>query len=184
MNDVISPPREVIKLMRIDVGALLEQESGIMDFAVDGKLDEFVTNGDSWKLPWSVHVEGTISNSDGILNMKGIITGAILLRCDRCLETFVWPLFIKLEEEFAHTAVSDGDVLNIYDGNYLDIDSIIYNDIVLEIPMKSLCTLECKGLCQKCGANLNYQRCECECENADIRLAGLSNWFDKNGGER
>jgi|GEM_PF-928045 len=170
-------------MMRIDVSALLEENGGAMDFAVDGNLNQLVEATDNWSMPWDIHVEGNISNSNGILNMTGIITGAILLKCDRCLETYAWPLFLKIKEEFAKKAISADDDINVYEGDTLYIDDIIYSDIVLEIPMKSLCTIECKGLCPNCGAELNYGDCGCKKDEVDIRLAGLNGWLERVGGE-
>lgn len=176
---IIAFPMKGGDLMRIDVNSLLEEEIGIMDFCVEGMLDRLVAKDDMWRLPWPIQVKGTISNSGGILNMKGAIAGFALLKCDRCLEPFAWPLFVNIEEEFAHEPSSDGDDLNIYEGSYLDIDDIIYNDLVLALPMKFLCTLECKGLCPECGTNLNYQRCQCEAKT-DMRLIGLGEWLERN----
>ncbi|SUY61625.1 ribosomal protein L32 family protein [Clostridium sporogenes] len=58
----------------------------------------------------------------------------------------------------------------------IDVTEVIENNIIIELPIKRLCKKNCKGLCQQCGANLNFSKCKCE-KDIDPRLAKLKDFF-------
>jgi uncharacterized protein len=65
------------------------------------------------------------------------------------------------------------------DRDELFIDEIIVDNIILSLPIKTLCSETCKGLCPICGQNLNEGDCDCEIENIDPRLQKLKDFYDK-----
>ena len=67
----------------------------------------------------------------------------------------------------------DYDNYIVFENNSLDLDELVGEEIQLFLPAKMLCKEDCRGLCQKCGKNLNYEKCECAKE-IDPRLAALS----------
>ena len=67
----------------------------------------------------------------------------------------------------------DYDDYIVVENNVLDLDELVNEECQLFLPAKMLCKEDCKGLCQKCGKNLNYEKCECAKE-IDPRLAALS----------
>ena len=105
--------------------------------------------------------------------LEGKVTGKILVRCDRCLEEveyFINPnfrLFLKqspppldIERE-----LSKDELLEDYiETEEFDTDPILREQIYLSLPMKFLCKQECKGMCPRCGTNLNKENCSCEPE--------------------
>lgn len=120
-----------------------------------------------------VHVTANISNKTGIVTMKGIAKVSCITQCDRCLndinEVFtvdLYHIFVKdLEQE------DDGSFIVLPD-MMLDVEMLIHDDILLQLPYQHLCNENCKGLCPKCGQNLNEGSCSCE-EDIDPRLAVL-----------
>ena len=64
-----------------------------------------------------------------------------------------------------------------YDDDLLDLEDYIYNEVISSLPMKTLCHKDCKGLCPKCGANLNTESCDCIQEEIDPRLEKLKDFF-------
>ncbi|MFB0520802.1 MAG: DUF177 domain-containing protein, partial [Desulfatiglandales bacterium] len=89
---------------------------------------------------------------------------------DRCLELYGWDLSTDfmvylLMSPFRgelEVELSEDDLnLDFIDGKFLDSDQIIKEQIILSVPMKTLCTPKCKGLCPICGCNLNMTRCSC-----------------------
>jgi len=62
-----------------------------------------------------------------------------------------------------------------YEGEVVDLSPLIYEQIMLQIPMKILCSEACKGLCPQCGANLNVGNCDCRKDQGDERFAVLRN---------
>ena len=60
----------------------------------------------------------------------------------------------------------------------LDISEIVETSIISTLPIKRVCKEDCKGLCQECGCNLNYNTCSCNKEDVDIRFESLRGLFD------
>jgi uncharacterized protein len=105
---------------------------------------------------------------------EGLIKGVLEVRCDRCLGNFNRDLEISFRSFFAlpNEAASeteqelDDEDLNIEFrvGVEIDVFDVIREQVLLDLPMKRLCTEECKGLCKKCGSDLNQGPCDCEAE--------------------
>lgn len=95
-------------------------------------------------------------NDEIILYTK--ITGKFLAACDRCLEEFCYTINLK------NTRKIDLEEF----GSKYDIKEEIRQNIVMSFPMKFLCGSSCMGLCQKCGKNLNYEKCNCN--DRDVRI--------------
>jgi len=102
--------------------------------------------------------------------VEGSLSAGLLLRCDRCLEPYSWDLtkdfriYLSISPFKGELEVelSEDDLnLDFIDGNLLDPDQIIKEQLILNVPMKTLCTMECKGLCPICGCNLDMKRCSC-----------------------
>jgi len=102
--------------------------------------------------------------------VEGFLSTRLLLRCDRCLEPYSWDLSMDFRIYLSispfkgelEVELSEDDLdLDFIDGNLLDPDQIIKEQIILNVPVKTLCTTECRGLCSICGCNLNITRCSC-----------------------
>jgi uncharacterized protein len=111
---------------------------------------------------------------------------SIDIQCGRCLE----PLIIPVNSEFKYTLTPAPeeaesteievslDEVNVgyYQEDEMDLEPIVLEQIVLQIPIKPLCREECKGLCPQCGADLNVETCDCRTNAGDLRLAVLKNF--------
>lgn len=103
--------------------------------------------------------------------------------CAKCLEaTKGWDkgkVGIQLMKESTELLaeekeLSDDDMGICYiEGDEIDLDEIIRQEVVFNLPVRVVCSDDCKGLCQYCGANLNQGRCKCE-TNADPRWTALN----------
>lgn len=94
--------------------------------------------------------------------------------CDRCSSSLTESYLM----DFSHVLVSslageDDSELILVENYMLDIDELALSDILLELPMKHLCSDDCKGLCPMCGKNLNEEQCGCKEDTCDPRLAVL-----------
>lgn len=104
------------------------------------------------------------------ISVEGSLSTRLRLRCDRCLEPYAWDLsndfrvFLSLAQ-FAgelDLELSEDDLnLEFIHGNLLELDQIIKEQVILSLPMKTLCSGECRGLCPTCGCNLNLTTCSC-----------------------
>jgi uncharacterized protein len=118
--------------------------------------------------------------------VRGQLSGHLELACSRCLESFTSPVATDFdlllvpgpgpgaaaaEEEELSQADLD---LDYYTGEVVDLESLLREQIILLIPVKPLCDEACKGLCPKCGANLNSETCHCRPEAVNSPFADLA----------
>jgi len=111
----------------------------------------------------------------GGLLVRGTVKSQLGLECVRCLEPFVLPITLELEETFRLPGTGPKlDVsYTVSDGGWLDLAPLLREQAWVVIPIKPLCNSDCKGLCPQCGANLNLGSCTCERVKVDPRLALL-----------
>ena len=74
------------------------------------------------------------------------------------------------EENDEYLVVPDGLV---------NLDELVYADVVLELPSKNVCSEDCRGLCECCGANLNHGACGCKKPSVDPRLSALQDLLEQ-----
>lgn len=118
-----------------------------------------------------------VRTADGIL-VRGKLTTAVELQCDRCLEPFTQKVEFEIEEEF-HPAIDmstgarlpcDEQETRIDEHHIIDLTELMRQSIFLALPMHPLCRIGCLGLCDRCGQNLNEGPCDCKESMVDPRL--------------
>jgi uncharacterized protein len=107
--------------------------------------------------------------------VRGQLRSQIQLECARCLETFGQPLDLHLEAQFGLPPINPqrGPIFLMGVNGILDLTEALREQIVLDLPMRSLCRPDCRGLCVQCGKNLNEGPCDCVEEGIDPRLVEL-----------
>ncbi|WP_462326175.1 YceD family protein [Desulfobaculum sp.] len=108
--------------------------------------------------------------------IQGSVTGRVSIPCDRCMERAVVDVEqdFDIYEEIGDTDETDEPRMREEGGIVvLDAGAILWEQFVLALPVKPLCSPECKGLCPQCGINLNTGECSCESESGDPRMAAL-----------
>jgi uncharacterized protein len=105
----------------------------------------------------------------------GSLEGKLILECSRCLENFPYNIKIDIDKNI--------EINEVKDLKRFDVNEMLEKDIFLSLPIKSLCSEDCKGLCSQCGQNLNDGECDCDNENIDPRLAELKNFYNEDGNE-
>ena len=122
--------------------------------------------------------EGVIANSADLLTLRGEIRAVMLCECDRCCRRFEktvdLPLDVRLAAELEDEEDPDYYLLR---GDELDIDDLLESSFILGMDTTVLCREDCKGLCPKCGADLNEGDCGCRAD-PDPRLAVLEQLLD------
>ena len=103
-----------------------------------------------------VGFSGTLTNMNGMLELDGHLKIAYRTACYRCLKPIEGKLDIRIRESFINEKQS-ADEIDAYalEGKLLNTDKVFEDNIILNLPMKQVCTVDCKGLCPKCGINLN-----------------------------
>ena len=148
------------------------------DISYESKEDSFFFDNEKIEFASNLIVNGNIEYDAGLIILRGKVKTNLKLTGSRCLDTFIYPIDIDIEERFTNDDSNlDEDVIFVK-GDEIDITEIVENAIISSLPIKKLCKEDCKGLCQKCGCNLNHETCSCENDDVDIRFAGLKALFN------
>ena len=126
-----------------------------------------------------VLVEGCVTNHAGALVLEGTARSVLELQCDRCGKTFSREHVVVLDNLVAQELEDEeNDDILLLEGTELDLDEAAGTAFILAMDTKNLCSDDCKGLCAKCGADLNLGPCGCG-PDVDPRLAALAQLLDK-----
>jgi uncharacterized protein len=137
-------------------------------------------------------VSGSVTKTGSRLLLSAGIDCRISVSCGRCLRRFDLPVRTRFDLVFhrgerAHVpeGMDEDDFIQLTDATAYryDIYPRVKEAIILEMPMKFLCSEDCRGLCAKCGANLNEGDCGCAKEDGDPRWDALRNIFDETADE-
>lgn len=126
-----------------------------------------------------VHVSGTVRNMAGALLLEGEAAAPMELVCDRCLKPFSQDLRVPVSTLLAEELEDEeNDAILLLENGEVDLAEAFTTAVILNMDAKHLCSEDCKGLCAKCGANLNDGPCQCRPE-VDPRLAALAQLLDR-----
>lgn len=147
-----------------------EGESVTLDTAAD--FSGFELNG-VYPFTSPVKIDGKITNRAGIVSLSARACFVFEAPCDRCACDVRREMTVPVEHLLAASLnhEEDDDYLLVEDLT-LDVDDLVLTDILLSLPMKFLCSEDCKGLCAQCGKNLNEGSCGCT-KAVDPRLEAL-----------
>jgi uncharacterized protein len=176
--------------MFLDVNELAVRKTRIRKSYAPGTLD---FHSGEFRQVEPLEVRATAELVDGQIRIYGNLHTRVELVCARCLDTVVeeisrdFDLFyrpmtsIAHDEEF-HLGLDDTEIA-FFEGDGLFLADVLAEQVNLALPMKVICSSDCRGLCPHCGANLNNEECRCEKNGGDPRLAPLArlkqDWFKK-----
>ncbi len=169
-----------IEKMILDLSTIVNVDGKKLDF--DGQLDFSGINEQGVSFISPVSVCGRISNIGGSLELTATAKMQLRFECDRCLDSVdeefecSFEEVLKKEDERVEGA-ENPDVL-YFKGNSIELDEIIFNNIIVSIPLKHLCKTDCRGLCPNCGKNLNLGECDCDTRPTDPRFDILDKLFE------
>jgi uncharacterized protein len=160
----------------IEVGDLRRETGREKEFTGRVSRLEIALQGESFAFS-DVAVDGWAKNVGGKIYIKGSIGATVHLTCGRCLVLFDMPVTTSFEETYYAAGTIDESTLDgtgrIYHGEQIDIGEMIIESLILTLPMKSVCSQDCRGLCPVCGCNRNQEQCGCNSQAPDPRLAAL-----------
>lgn len=161
--------------MQLDFTNLLNSSNDVIDIDYVMNADDFMY--DTYKpLKHGVSIKGRAYQKVGVVHLDLDVNFDFFGVCDRCMDDIERSYSISLKKIIVSKMENENDDYDDYivvENNVLDLDALANEEIQLFLPAKMLCKEDCKGLCQGCGKNLNYEKCECEKE-VDPRLAALS----------
>ena len=104
-----------------------------------------------------------------------VVRGEITTRwegpCARCLQETSGELFVGVDELFEADPIA-GETYPL-DGEICDLEPLVRDAVLLDLPQRPLCRADCAGLCPSCGADRNIEMCECTLDESDPRWAAL-----------
>ena len=168
--------------MKLDLRPLL---AGDRLLAFDYELPLTVDPDNSASFLWGVSfpspmkVKGDITNTAGYMRMRLSMSVDYSAECARCLAPVFDSFSLDLEKTVATKEVLsdvDEDRLDDYaiiENGFLDMDEQLMEQLEMEFPVRILCKESCRGLCQRCGKNLNEGECDCDTREIDPRMEPL-----------
>ncbi len=139
--------------------------------SIDTKIDLKLLSQDSDFTP--ITLKGEISNKAGIVYFNYNVCFSLQLQCDRCLQQFNKDYNLNFSQILVNFDTENDEYIQLEDYK-LNVEEVILTDVLLTLPSKILCSEDCKGLCSKCGKNLNLGNCGCIEKKIDPRLQVLS----------
>ncbi len=118
----------------------------------------------NWRFNKPIHIKLKISLPGKTLYVAGRVWTTASIRCDRCLAWF--------EQRVGSEKFSFEKQIK-YPGEIIDLTDSIREDIILSLPLKTLCRQACQGLCPRCGQNLNQKECGCEAIRSNSPFSAL-----------
>ena len=126
----------------------------------------------------------TITNQENkTLFIRGAVDVTLSIPCGRCLEEVPTQICFDIDKKLdINDSVLTDDEMEENDyliGFELDVDKLVYAEILVNWPMRVLCKEDCEGICNVCGANLNKGDCGCQRTELDPRMAAIQDIFSK-----
>lgn len=166
--------------MLLGLSQIIDRPGESVPFSTSVDLSD-LQYGTSFPVSEPVLASGVVRNTAGVLVMTGSVKTRIHGVCDRCAADFTrdvdFPIDAVLVTELVNEENEDEWVFHL-EADSADLDDIVRTVFVLNMDSKMLCKPDCKGLCCRCGKNLNDGPCNCQKE-LDPRFAALKQLLDK-----
>ena len=132
------------------------------------------------KSPIALRIE---NQENASVLISGSVDMTIAIPCDRCLEDVPTDIHFDIDKKLS---IKDGTLVDdeMEETDYLigfelDVERLVYAEILVNWPMKVLCKDDCEGICKVCGMNLNKGTCSCQKTELDPRMARVQDIFNK-----
>lgn len=162
--------------MMIDADRINEQGIQLNDSV---ELDENLLIEEGAFFLEDVNYNLHLSRDGKKIKVKGKIKTAVSLKCIRCLEYYELRIHSKFDLilfparliDVGHSALNPEEMEYIfYEGDKIDLEKILIEQVNLFIPYNPVCGDNCKGICPNCGMNLNKYECKCDSSLDEISL--------------
>ncbi len=150
--------------------------------------EEIDLDGEDAKLKRAARVAGKAVKHIAQTDVEGTISAELEIECTRCLQPIDREFEIPFKAAFVtpenYTQAKEAELnaedldVSIIEGNEIDLTELVREQILLNLPEQVFCKEDCKGLCEKCGANRNLINCKCEETEIDPRWKGLKDLFN------
>ena len=168
--------------MRIELENL---EGGKGDFAHVYRPEDLNPVDERISLTGPASISGKVRLSGHEVFVNGHVETRVQVECDRCLQQVELPVNSDFSLEYitgsdyessevAELTEAEMSVA-VFDGDAIDVDEIVKEQVLLAVPTRMLCREDCKGICPECGVDRNTGECSCVTDDIDPRWAALKN---------
>jgi uncharacterized protein len=156
---------------RIVVSDLLPRMGSARDVDISDPVADLGTSGAAVPPGAPVRAQIHLERIPDGLVARGEITARYGTECARCLEPIEGSISAHVDELFEPAPV-EGETY-LLDHDHIDLEALVRDAVMLELPKTPLCRADCAGLCALCGANRNEVQCDCVESAPDPRWAAL-----------
>jgi uncharacterized protein len=170
--------------MLISLSEIMTTKDKVEKIDAPIELKSFDYQGESYEITHKDPVDLTITNlGNRTVMIEGGTNISLTLFCSRCLKEIPYPMDINFQREVDFNLSEEERAEGLDETNYiigynLDVDTLIYDEILIDFPMRLLCSEDCKGLCKNCGMNLNEKTCDCDTTVLDPRMSVIRDIFN------
>ncbi len=158
----------------LDISKLLSGETESIPFDF-GSLP--VPDGNEEISVSSLGFSGVAKDVSGFPRLIGKVYGVYEAPCGRCLAPVKEEFTTEIDFSVVTSDTQSEEETVLAQGQKIDLGSLAVETVMLNLPLRLLCKEDCKGLCPKCGKDLNLGDCGCDHKEIDPRLAGLADFF-------
>ena len=137
-------------------------EGSFYTFCETFPLDKSILDGRLGEITSQCVVEGTYVTEGSNVHIESRAKFTILFQCDRCLTEVVRDFDIRYIGSYYLDGTEASEGYIPYFNDMVDISKGVSAEVLLRLPSRILCKQDCKGICQKCGIDLNEGKCDCE----------------------
>lgn len=170
--------------MVIDLAQIMSIKGKVQQIDAPLELETFDFEGTSYPIKEKNPVRLTITNlGERKVTVEGETTVSLNIPCNRCLDDVETCFDIKISKDLDFNDTEEDRIKELDEANYisgynLDVDKLIFDEIVIDFPLHTLCKEDCKGLCKVCGANRNHGSCDCDDTVLDPRMSVIRDIFN------
>ena len=170
--------------MIIDISNVVKSMNKEVSKEVSIELSSFESRLGDFPILQRSPVVLTVTNQENkTIFIRGSVDVTVSIPCGRCLEEVPTQICFDIDKKLD---ITDGALVDdeMEENDYLigfelDVDKLVYAEILVNWPMKVLCKEDCEGICKVCGANLNKGDCGCQRTELDPRMAAIQDIFSK-----
>lgn len=171
--------------MKISLTKLFAQDGKSEKYEISLTSETFSIGGQDYRvIEKHPVILGLTHEGNRVITITGSADLTMEIPCARCLTPVAIPfqlefdlqIDLNLSEEEREEKEEDSSFV---EGDELDVEELVRNELIVQWPIRVLCKDDCKGICSRCGANLNIQTCDCDTTGLDPRMAAIKDIFSK-----
>ena len=157
--------------MKLDISHIVKTNGASLDVTFNDVIETLNSIAETFTFDNPITFNGQLLNVSGRLKLTGRLEATCTVKCCRCLTDISKQISIDVQEEFVNSQNASEDAETYtYSENYIELNKVLQDNIILNLPLRLLCSPQCKGLCGGCGKDLNINTCTCTEPDTDPRM--------------